>query len=155
MRRSEVSRSWVLRWERRDFVSILEGREGEDGVFADVADFGVCGKAVRDISRTICVLLTKTSSQGSREMFGGLSCGAEREHPWRVVGGADLGFKGFGSGGGPIGNASSGSIAFLPAHSTLRASSFATGFGSVLGLVPATWRELREWVGGINSVGIF
>ena len=79
---SEVSRSWVLRWERRDGVSFLEGRGDEDGIFVGVAGFGVCGKAGRDISRTICVLLTKKSSQGSGGMFGGLPCGARRVRDW-------------------------------------------------------------------------
>ena len=73
-----MSRSWVLRWERRDVVSFLEGREGEDGIFVGVADFDACGKAGREISRTICVLLTKKSSQGSSAMFRGLPCGAKR-----------------------------------------------------------------------------
>ena len=133
-----MSRSWVLRWERRDVVSFLEGREGEDGVFADVADFGVCGKAVRDISRTICVLLTKKSSQATSEMFSGSSCGAEIEGAWRVVGGADLVFEGFGSSGGPIGDASSDMIAFLPSPLTLRASNLVKGLGSALGLILGT-----------------
>ena len=68
-----------MRWERRDGVRFLGGREGEDGGFIGESGFGACGKAGRDISRTICVLLTKKSSQGSGVMFGGLDCGAEGE----------------------------------------------------------------------------
>ena len=48
-----MSRSWVLRWERRDVVSFLKGGEGEDGMAAGVADFGACDKAGRDISPAI------------------------------------------------------------------------------------------------------
>lgn len=77
---SEVSRSWVLRWERRAvFVSFLES---ESGGFVGVACFGACEGAVRDISRTICVLLTKMSSQGSGGMVGGLGWGAKRGVTW-------------------------------------------------------------------------
>ena len=72
----------MLRSERRDVVSSLEWGEGEDGIFVGVADSGACAKAVREISRTIWVLLTKKSSQGSSEMFGGLPCGVKRERAW-------------------------------------------------------------------------
>ena len=72
-----------------------------------------------------------------------------------MVAGADLVFKGFGSGGGPIGNDSSGSIAFLPSPLTLRASNLAKGLGSALGLGPGTWRELQEWIGCTNFMGVF
>ena len=78
--KSDVSRSWVVRWERRDgVVSFSGGREGRRGVFVGVAGFGACGMAGRLISRTICVLLTKMSSQGSGGMVGGSLCGARRE----------------------------------------------------------------------------
>ena len=79
---SEVSKYWVLRWETRDVVSFLEGREGEDDGFVGVPGLSVCGKAGREISRTICVLLTKKSSQGSDGMFGGLLGGAKRARAW-------------------------------------------------------------------------
>ena len=74
----------MLRWERRGVVSFFEGREGEDGVFVGVACFGACGGAGREISRTICVLLTKQSSQGSRAISGGLpcDCDARIERAW-------------------------------------------------------------------------
>ena len=82
MRRSEISSSWVLRWERRGVVSFLEGRKAEDGDFVGVAGFGACGGAGREISRIICVLLTKKSSQRSKAISGGLPCDARIERAW-------------------------------------------------------------------------
>ena len=72
-----------------------------------------------------------------------------------MVGGVDLVFEGVSSGGGPIGDAPLGLIAFMPSPSTLEVSKPAKGFGSVLGLVLGTWRGLREWVGATNLVGMF
>ena len=72
-----------------------------------------------------------------------------------MVGGADLVFEGQGSGGGPIGNGSSGLIAFPRWSSTFRAPDLATGLDSALGLVLGSWGVLQEWVGGTTSVGIF
>ena len=59
-----------------------------------------------------------------------------------MVGGGDLVISGFGSGGGAIGDASLGMIAFLASLSTLEASSLAIGIGIALGLVLGTWRGL-------------
>ena len=71
------------------------------------------------------------------------------------MGGDGLVFNEFGSGGGPIGNASLSLIAFLPSAPTLKASNSATGLGSALDLVLGTWRELQEWIGCIDRVGLF
>ena len=72
-----------------------------------------------------------------------------------MLGGGDLGFSGFGKGGGPIDDALSDLIAFLSSPSVLEASDLAKDMGSALGLVLGTCRELREWVGATNFVGIF
>ena len=70
-----------------------------------------------------------------------------------MVGSADLDFKGFGRGGGPIDDASSGLIALLPSSSALEASDLVEGIGSAMGLVEETGGELWDWVGGNNFAG--